>query len=68
MTNSFELETALRRANLSKKKTAEILGLSVGGLHKKITNKSEFKASEIAKIAEVTSLSASNGNYFFCSK
>ena len=50
LTNTIELEIALKRAGLSKKELAKGLGLSEMGLFRKINNLTEFKASEIKKI------------------
>ena len=53
MTDTLELEVAIKRAGLTKKKIASELGISVMGLYKKINNTTEFKASEISKLAEL---------------
>ena len=58
MTNTLLLEMAIRRAGLTKKEVARRLGLSVMGLHKKINNLSEFKASEINQLYEILNLSS----------
>ena len=57
MTDTKELEVAIIRAGLSKRKLAQALGLSEMGLYKKINNLSEFKASEIDLASKVLSLS-----------
>lgn len=56
MTNTVELEVAIKRAGITKRKLAERLGLSEMGLYKKINNITEFKASEIAKLSEILDL------------
>lgn len=56
MTNTVELEVAIKRAGITKRKLAETLGLSEMGLYKKINNITEFKASEIAKLSEILDL------------
>ena len=50
MTNTLELEIAIKRARMRKKDIAKLLGLSMMGLYKKTHNLSEFKASEISKL------------------
>ena len=56
MTNTRLLEIAITRANTSKKGLAEAIGLSTMGLYKKINNITEFKASEISKLAALLHL------------
>lgn len=58
MTNTLLLEMAIRRAGLTKKEVARRLGLSVMGLHQKINNATEFKASEIAQLYEMLKLAS----------
>ena len=58
MTNTLLLEMAIRRAGLTKKEVARRLGLSIMGLHKKINNLSEFKASEINQLYKMLNLSS----------
>lgn len=48
MTNTVELEVAIKRSGITKKELAKKLGISEMGLYKKIRNITEFKASEIA--------------------
>lgn len=48
MTNTIELEVAIKRSGLTKRELAKRLGISEMGLYKKIHNITEFKASEIA--------------------
>jgi len=58
MTNTLLLEMAIRRAGLTKKEVARRLGLSIMGLHQKINNVTEFKASEIAQLYEMLKLAS----------
>ena len=58
MTNTLLLEMAIRRAKLTKKEVAHKLGLTFMGLHKKINNVTEFKASEISKLYEILNLTS----------
>ncbi len=53
MTNTLELEIAIKRAGLTRKEIADKLGISLMGLYKKINNITEFKASEISKLTEL---------------
>lgn len=48
LTNTIELEVAIKRSGLTKRELAKRLGISEMGLYKKIHNITEFKASEIA--------------------
>lgn len=56
MTNTLELELAIKRVNITKKEVAERLGISDMSLYKKIHNVTEFKASEIAKLYKILKL------------
>ena len=47
MTNTLELEIAIKRAGYTKREVAARMGLSEMGLYKKINNITKFKASEI---------------------
>lgn len=57
MTNTLELEIAIKRARMRKKDIAKLLGLSMMGLYKKTHNLSEFKASEISKLVTTLKIS-----------
>ena len=57
LTDTIELEVAMKRAGLTKREVARRLGLSEMGLYKKINNITEFKASEIMVLAEMLSVS-----------
>lgn len=58
MTNTLMLEMTIRRAGLTKKEVARRLGLIAMGLHQKINNITEFKASEIAQLYDLLNLSS----------
>lgn len=58
MTNTLLLEMAIRRAKLTKKEVAKRLGLTFTGLHRKINNVTEFKASEINQLYKMLNLSS----------
>ena len=56
MTDTLKLEMAIRRAGLTKREVARRLSLSEMGLHQKINNVTEFKASEIALLYDLLNL------------
>lgn len=64
MTNTLELEIAIKRAGITKRNLAKMLGLSEMGLYKKINNITEFKASEIAKLTEILDLQNKDEIFF----
>lgn len=56
MTDAVEFDIAAKRAGLSRSDIADALGISLMGLFKKVHNKSEFKASELAKLYRLFNL------------
>ena len=56
MTNTLELEIAIKRAGFTKRKVAKKMNLSEMGLYKKIHNITEFKASEIEFLTNLLDL------------
>lgn len=64
MTNTIELEVAIKRAGFTKRKIAESLNLSDMGLYKKINNITEFKASEISLLCEILSIENKDEIFF----
>lgn len=56
MTDQYKLEMEIRKSGLTKKAVAQHLGLSEQGFYLKLTNKNEFKASEIAALCKLLSL------------
>lgn len=56
MTDTYELEKVIRKNGLTKRQCASELGLSEQGFLLKLTNKSEFKASEIERLCEILHL------------
>lgn len=56
MTDTKALREAIQDAGLKYKFVAESLGITPYGLQKKIENRSEFKASEIATLVELLSM------------
>lgn len=65
MTNTLELELAIKRANITKRDLAKKLGISEMALYNKISNHAEFKASEIVKLQEVLKLSTKQRDVIF---
>ena len=56
MTNTLELEIAIKRAGFTKRNVAKKMNLSEMGLYKKIHNITEFKASEIEFLTNLLDL------------
>lgn len=56
MTNTLELEIAIKRARLKKGEVAKHLDLSINALHHKMYNVREFKASEISRLYNLLNL------------
>lgn len=56
MTDTLQLEFAIRKAGFTKKEVAKWLGLSEVALHSKINNTTEFRASEIAALYDLLNL------------
>ena len=67
MTNSVALRNAIEHRGLKLTFIAGALGLSRWGLYKKLDNKSEFKASEIAALSELLGLSTAEIHDIFLS-
>ena len=65
MTNTLELDYAIKRARLDREKVAKLLGIGITTLFNKLHNKAEFKASEIAKLKSVLNLSAEQRDMIF---
>lgn len=69
MTNTVELEVAVKRAGLTKREIAKAMNLSEMGLYKKFQNESEFKASEIVTLCSLLNLGVTErDSIFFCAK
>lgn len=65
MINTIELNVAIVRRGLTKKKVAESLGISESSLQYKINNKREFKVSEIVKLRDTLGLSVAETSDIF---
>ena len=64
MTNTLELEIAIKRAGLTKREVSKRLGLSEMGLYKKLNNITEFKASEIYSLCEMLNIENKDEIFF----
>lgn len=56
MTDTLELEIAIKRAGLTKEEVAKRLNLSNMGFYQKLNNITEFKASEISRLYDILNL------------
>jgi transcriptional regulator with XRE-family HTH domain len=65
MTNREKLKGKIVENGLTQEQLAEILGIRIATLNYKVNNKSEFKASEIKKLAEVLHLTDEEVNTIF---
>ena len=63
--NISEFRAAVGRAGISHRDLAKELGMSAQTLYNKIDGISEFKNSEICKLAKILSLSMSDVNIIF---
>lgn len=53
MTNTLKLKAAIAESGLNQEQIAEMLGVSLSTFNYKLNGVSEFKASEIKKLAEL---------------
>lgn len=65
MTNSVELEYAIKKSGMSKKQFAKKLGISLQTFYNKLYNRVEFKASEILKACELLKLNGKEKDKIF---
>jgi hypothetical protein len=65
MTNTLELDIAIKRAGYNRAQVAKALNLTMTTLFNKIHNKVEFKASEIAKLKALLNLSNEQRDLIF---
>lgn len=63
--NVAELRASIARAGVTNRKIAAELGLSEQALYNKMQGESEFKSSEIKKMANLLSLSMQDVNLIF---
>ncbi len=65
MTNTLELELALKRARKTKREFAKYLEISEMALYNKMHNYAEFKASEILKAENFLNLNTTETKKIF---
>ena len=65
MTDSLELDIAIKRAGIKRKDVADALGLTLTGFFNKLHNKTEFKLSEISAICSLLCLSSQQRDKIF---
>ena len=65
MTDSKRLRDAIREKGLRYGYVAENLGITAYGFARKIDNKAEFRASEIAKLSKILGLTRSERDEIF---
>lgn len=58
MLNIEALDKRIRESGLKRKKIAESLGLTLAGLKKKTSGRSEFKASEVSLLCQLLGISS----------
>ena len=63
--NSEELRVAITRANVSLRELADKLGVSEQAFYNKLNGRTEFKNSEILKLAKILGLSMKSVNLIF---
>lgn len=68
MTDTLELEVAIKRARLTRWDVARILKMSCSAFFNKLHNKSEFKASEIVALQKLLQLSNAQRDRIFFTK
>lgn len=65
MTHSAKLKGKIVESGLNQTWIAEQLGMTLATFNYKVNNKTEFKASEIKKLAEILHLTANEVNEIF---
>lgn len=68
MTDTLELEIAIKKSGFTKRKLAEKLGISLQAFYNKLNNETEFKVSEIIKICKLLNLSNKSKEKIFFAK
>lgn len=63
--NAAELRASIARSGITNRKIASELGVSEQALYNKMQGESEFKSSEIKKMANLLSLSMNDVNLIF---
>lgn len=65
MTNTCDLEAWIKKRRLTRQQLAGLIGISPMSLYRKIHNRSEFRAGEIAAITRVLQLSRKDRDHLF---
>lgn len=65
MTNREKLKGKIVENGMTQEQLAELLGITIATINYKVNNKSEFKASEIKKLAETLHLTDEEVNAIF---
>ena len=65
MTNTCDLEAWIKKRRLTRQQLAGLIGISSMSLYRKIHNRSEFRAGEIAAITRVLQLSRKDRDHLF---
>ena len=68
MTDSLELDYAIKKAGLNRQKVAGLLDVSQMAFFNKIHNRTEFKASEIVALKKLLNLSNEQRDRIFFAK
>lgn len=63
-----ELKFLIFKKCKTKRKFAEMMGLSERSIYLKLNNKREFKSTEIDKACDILEINADQINYYFFSK
>lgn len=63
--NYPELRASIARNGMSNRKVSEMLGISEQAFYNKLQGETEFKGSEIKKLARILCLSMSDVNHIF---
>ena len=66
MTNRNLLLAKFQEKGLRREDVAERLGISLNALNMKLSNETEFKASEIQTLSRMLGISRQKDKYFFC--
>ena len=65
MTKTLDLEGWIKRKKLTRKQLAGLMGISPMSLYRKIHNRSDFRAEEIASLTRILQLSRRDRDYLF---
>lgn len=65
MTNTAQLKNVIRESGMKKTYIAKEMGITNQSLHNKLSNRREFKASEIIKLCDLLSISNEERDHIF---